>query len=240
MSVDGITCEGTIFTLIAFYPFKQVWKWEYAWLQGNLSPELPRFKEVKCQWVQIHCTAHCVSSPQLGCFLKHYLHVLPAIWPILQLLYSPIGNQTFEKEQKWKSRLRGWNTVYTDGFTSDAICRQRRMNTLGLSLNFIEAKKRKVPLHAKSNFKVVNSRRVNFLLVQSSPLIRSTDVRSTRLYGQFLAGPNHRTLILISNPDIRSARLYGQFSLDKTLTLQAGSTVHRNQNSLLTIETNWD
>ena len=28
-----------------------------------------------------------------------------------------------------------------------------------------------------------------------------------------------------SNPDIRSARLYGQFSLDKTLTLQAGSTV---------------
>ena len=33
--------------------------------------------------------------------------------------------------------------------------------------------------------------------VQSSPLIWSTDVRSTRLYGQFLAGPNHRTLILI-------------------------------------------
>ena len=61
--------------------------------------------------------------------------------------------------------------------------------------------------------------------LQSSPLIWSTDVRSTRLYGQFLAGPNHRTLILISNPDIRSARLYGQFSLDKTLTLQAGSTV---------------
>ena len=25
--------------------------------------------------------------------------------------------------------------------------------------------------------------------------------------------------------DVRSARLYGQFSLDKTLTLQAGSTV---------------
>ena len=27
--------------------------------------------------------------------------------------------------------------------------------------------------------------------------------------------------------DVRSARLYGQFSLDKTLTLQAGSTVHK-------------
>ena len=65
----------------------------------------------------------------------------------------------------------------------------------------------------------------DYLSVQLSPLIWSTDVRSTRLYGQFLAGPNHRTLILISNPDIRSARLYGQFSLDKTLTLQAGSTV---------------
>ena len=61
--------------------------------------------------------------------------------------------------------------------------------------------------------------------IQWSPLVWSTDVRSTRLYGQFLTGPNHRTLILISNPDIRSARLYGQFSLDKTLTLQAGSTV---------------
>ena len=47
--------------------------------------------------------------------------------------------------------------------------------------------------------------------IQSSPLIWSTDVRSTRLYGQFLAGPNHRTLVVISNPDIRSARLYGQF-----------------------------
>ena len=45
------------------------------------------------------------------------------------------------------------------------------------------------------------------------------------LYGQFLTGPNYRILILISSPDVRSARLYGQFSLDKTLTLQAGSTV---------------
>ena len=32
-------------------------------------------------------------------------------------------------------------------------------------------------------------------------------------------------LILASNPDIRSARSYGQFSLDKTRTLQAGSSV---------------
>ena len=63
------------------------------------------------------------------------------------------------------------------------------------------------------------------MILQSSPLIWSTDVRSTRFYGQFLASPNLRNLILISNPDIRSARLYGQFSLDKTWTLQAGSTV---------------
>ena len=42
---------------------------------------------------------------------------------------------------------------------------------------------------------------------------------------QFLTGPNQRTLLLIINPDIRSARMYGQFLLDKTLTLQAGSTV---------------
>ena len=90
-------------------------------------------------------------------------------------------------------------------------------------------------------------------LVQSSPIIWSTDIRSTRLFNKFLAGPNHRTLILISNPVIRSARLYGQFlagpnhrtliliinlvirsarlygqfSWDKTLTLEAGSTVHK-------------
>ena len=67
------------------------------------------------------------------------------------------------------------------------------------------------------------------LVIQSSPLIWSTDVRSTRLYGHFLAGPNHPTRILNINPDIRSARLYGQFSLDKTLTLQAGSTVQTKQ-----------
>ena len=60
---------------------------------------------------------------------------------------------------------------------------------------------------------------------QSSPLIWSPGVRSTRLYGQFWGGPNRKTLILISNPDIRSARLYGQFLLNKTLTVQAGSTV---------------
>ena len=58
--------------------------------------------------------------------------------------------------------------------------------------------------------------------VQSSPLVWSMDIRPTRLYGHFLAGPNHRTLILKSNPDIRPSRLYGQFSLDKTMTLQAG------------------
>ena len=67
------------------------------------------------------------------------------------------------------------------------------------------------------------------LVLHSSPLIWSTDVRSTRLYGQLLADPNHRTLTLISNPDIRSARLYGQFSLDKTPTLQAAGTVQKSQ-----------
>ena len=50
------------------------------------------------------------------------------------------------------------------------------------------------------------------------------------MYGQLLAGPNHRTLTLIINPDIRSDRLYGQFSLDKTVTLQAGSTVLKGLN----------
>ena len=62
-------------------------------------------------------------------------------------------------------------------------------------------------------------------VLKSSLLIWSTDVRSTRLYGHFLTGPIHRTLILISNPDIRSARLYSQFPLDKTLTLQVGAIV---------------
>ena len=61
--------------------------------------------------------------------------------------------------------------------------------------------------------------------IQSSPLLWSTDARLTRLYGQFLTGLNHRSGILISNPDMKSARLNGQFSLDKTLTLQAGSIV---------------
>ena len=37
-------------------------------------------------------------------------------------------------------------------------------------------------------------------------------------------------LILASNPDIRSACMYGQFSLDKTWTLQAGSSVLFNSN----------
>ena len=61
-------------------------------------------------------------------------------------------------------------------------------------------------------------------LLHSIPLVRSTDIRSFRMQGQFLAGPN-LILILASNPDIRSARFYGQFSLDKTWTLQAGSSV---------------
>ena len=65
--------------------------------------------------------------------------------------------------------------------------------------------------------------------IQSSPLLWSTDARLTRLYGQFLTGLNHRSGILISNPDMKSARLNGQFSLDKTLTLQAGSTVSTSQ-----------
>ena len=71
------------------------------------------------------------------------------------------------------------------------------------------------------------------VVVQLRSLVRSTDVWSTCLHGKFLAGPNIITLIVISNPDIRSARLYGQFSLDKTLTLQAGSTVFINHNWII-------
>ena len=56
-------------------------------------------------------------------------------------------------------------------------------------------------------------------------MVHGCKVRSTHLYGQFLTGPNHRTHIQISYPDIRSALLYGQFSLEKTMTLQAGSNV---------------
>ena len=42
--------------------------------------------------------------------------------------------------------------------------------------------------------------------------------------------------VVISNPDIRSARLYGQFSLEKTWTLQAGSTVHSPTQSVFLIQ----
>ena len=76
-------------------------------------------------------------------------------------------------------------------------------------------------------------KRTSIYHVQSSPLIWSMDVRSTCWYGQFLAGLNHKTLILISNPDIRSARSYGQLSLYKTLTLQAGATVHTMQLAII-------
>ena len=43
--------------------------------------------------------------------------------------------------------------------------------------------------------------------VQWSPLIRSTDVRSFRMYCQFLAGPNQKSVIMSYNPDARSACL---------------------------------
>ena len=50
--------------------------------------------------------------------------------------------------------------------------------------------------------------------VQSRPLVWSTNVRSTRLYGQFLPGPE-RIRHFVSEKThlkVRKARLYGQFS----------------------------
>ena len=83
---------------------------------------------------------------------------------------------------------------------------------LSCSKNQVDARDKNIQQRAKS-------------LSLAGALVHKIIFEATRLYGQFLAGPNHRTLILINNPDIRSARLYGQFSLDKMLTLQAGSTV---------------
>ena len=50
--------------------------------------------------------------------------------------------------------------------------------------------------------------------IQSRPLIWSTDVRSTRLYGQFLAGPEQIWHFVSEKArlKVRNARLYGQFS----------------------------
>ena len=50
-------------------------------------------------------------------------------------------------------------------------------------------------------------------LVQSSPLVWSTDVRSTRLYGQFLAGPERNGHLFSEKAPfkVRKTRLYGQF-----------------------------
>ena len=50
--------------------------------------------------------------------------------------------------------------------------------------------------------------------VQSRPLVWSTDVRSTRLYGQFLAGPEQIWHFVSEKArlKVRKARLYGQFS----------------------------
>ena len=47
-----------------------------------------------------------------------------------------------------------------------------------------------------------------------------SDVRS------ILGWPQSKSAKEGFSPDVRSARLYGQFSLDKTLTLQAGTTVY--------------
>ena len=49
--------------------------------------------------------------------------------------------------------------------------------------------------------------------IQCGPLVRSTDVRSTRLYGQFLAGPKRNGHFISEKArlKVRNARLYGQF-----------------------------
>ena len=48
--------------------------------------------------------------------------------------------------------------------------------------------------------------------VQSRPLVWSTDVRSTRLYGQFFVGPEQNGLFVIKKArlKVKKARLYGQ------------------------------
>ena len=50
------------------------------------------------------------------------------------------------------------------------------------------------------------------MLVQWSPLVWSTDVRSTRLYGQFLVGPkqNGHSVSVKARLKVKNARLYGQ------------------------------
>ena len=58
--------------------------------------------------------------------------------------------------------------------------------------------------------------------IQSSPLIWSTDVRSTRLYGQFLAGPNIITLMVISNPDIKVSPLVWAIFIGQNADLTSG------------------
>ena len=49
--------------------------------------------------------------------------------------------------------------------------------------------------------------------LQSRPLVWSTDVRSTRLHGQFLAGPEQIWHFVSEKArlKVRKARLYGQF-----------------------------
>ena len=69
-------------------------------------------------------------------------------------------------------------------------------------------------------------------LVQSRPLVRSTDIRSTRLYGQFIGCPK----IAITECDVRSApmprcKVSLHFIGQKTWTLQAGAYVLRDWKS---------
>ena len=51
-----------------------------------------------------------------------------------------------------------------------------------------------------------------YTVVQSRPLVWSTDARSTRLYGQFLVGPERNGLFVSVNLrlKVKNARLYGQ------------------------------
>ena len=60
------------------------------------------------------------------------------------------------------------------------------------------------------------------LHVQSRPLVWSTDVRSTRLYGQFLVGPEQNGLFVSvkARLKVKKARLYGQNIGQKLILLR--------------------
>ena len=65
----------------------------------------------------------------------------------------------------------------------------------------------------KSHFNAQHILHCKVHTVQSRPLVWSTDVRSTRLYGQFLAGPERIGHFVSEKArlKVKKTRLYGQF-----------------------------